>query len=92
VEWLVEQAERLDHSAAPEEAVREVQRLCRRGRAISRFVTLWCGERQRGGAGQLAVTERFAWPLPAGAVDPCELMQTILAWEAHQPRPVPRAA
>jgi hypothetical protein len=83
VEWLVEQAEHLHRTAAPEEAAREVQRLCRRGRAIGRFVTLWCGEHQRGGAGQLAVTERFAWPLPDQAVDPCELMQTIVAWEAR---------
>ena len=64
VEWLVDQAEFLARDATPEAAEREVGRLCRRGRAIARFVSLWCHERAPGAAGQLAAVERFAWPLP----------------------------
>jgi hypothetical protein len=85
VEWLVDQAELLASRQAGEEVLRtEVNKLCRRGRAISRFVGLWCHEGMRGGAVQLAATERFTWPLPTRRVDPCELMQTILDWEARQ--------
>ena len=86
VEWLVEQAERLAEAAGPAEALPRVRRLCRRGRAIARFVTLWCQERAPGAAGQLAAVERFTWPLPDGPVDPCELMQAIVAWESERPR------
>jgi hypothetical protein len=83
VEWLVEQAERLAEGDTAERAVwLEVQRLCRRGRAIGRFVSLWCHARERGAAAQLAAAERFTWPLPTRAVDPCELMQEILIGEA----------
>ncbi len=84
VEWLVERAERLAESAADEQAARtELAGLCRRARAISRFVELWCHRRERGAAGQLAVAERFNWPLPGPWADPCELMQNILDWEAQ---------
>jgi hypothetical protein len=83
VEWLVEQAERLAEVGTAEGTVSlEVKRLCRRGRAIGRFVSLWCHARERGAAGQLAAAERFTWPLPTRAVDPCELMQEILTAEA----------
>ena len=92
VEWLVEQAEDLAESLPAAAAEAEVRRLCRRGRAIARFVTLWCGERGRGAAGQLAVTERFAWPLPDAWVDPCELMQTIVSWENRLHTPPRRTA
>ena len=84
VEWLVEQAEELSASASIEEADRAVAGLCRRARAIARFVRLWCFERARGAAGQLAAAERFAWPLPAVAVDACELMESIVACEGDQ--------
>jgi hypothetical protein len=85
VEWLVERAERLAGAGAPPAAgAAEVRRLCRRGRAIARFVLLWGRPRGRGAAGQLAAAERFAWPLPAAAADPCELMQAILAWEGRE--------
>ena len=85
VEWLVDQAERAASPGKGEEAVRaDVVRLCRRGRAISRFVGLWCHEGERGAAVQLAATERFGWPLPARPTDPYVLMQRILAWEARQ--------
>jgi hypothetical protein len=84
VEWLVERAEELAQSARPEAAaVAEVERLCRRGRAISRFVGLWCHRGARRAALQLACTERFAWPLPTALMDPCELMQSIIDWEAQ---------
>ncbi len=84
VEWLVEEAEALADTDDPERATAEVRRLCRRGRAIARFVGLWCLERSRGAAGQLAAAERFAWPLPGARVGPCELMQAIVSWEADQ--------
>ncbi len=84
VEWLVDQAEQLASGVVDENHVRvRVQRLLRRGRGISRFVTLWCYHRQRGAACQLAAAERFTWPLPSDRdVDPCELMQAILDCEA----------
>jgi hypothetical protein len=84
VEWLVDQAERLADSHNNIEAEREVRRLCRRGRAIGRFVNLWCLQRLRGAAGQLAVAERFCWPLPDCELDACELMQEILFWESQE--------
>jgi hypothetical protein len=82
IEWLVEQAEQLAGAATPG-AAEEVRRLCRRGRAISRFVGLWCGG-GRAGATQLAAAERFAWPLPSTVGDACELMQQIVFWEQHR--------
>jgi len=87
VEWLVEQAEHFAAGPSSESAVRSaVQKLCRRARAIGRFVGLWCYESARGAAVQLAAAERFDWPLPTTAMDPCELMQAILSWEASQLR------
>lgn len=83
VEWLVEQAEELARQGPGTQAEMEIKQLCRRGRGITRFVVLW-GLEQRGAAGQLAVTERFAWPLPDGPVDACELMQGIIAWEDRE--------
>jgi hypothetical protein len=88
VEWLVERAEHLHAvrgqgtQGEREAASAEVQKLCRRGRAIARFVALWGDPASRGGAAQLAAVERFHWPLPAGDVDPCELMQDIVEWES----------
>jgi hypothetical protein len=84
VEWLVEQTEDLMRLVNEQEAATEVNWLCRRGRALAQFVRLWCQERARGAAGQLAAAERFAWPLPQGSADPCELMQTIVSWEGDQ--------
>jgi hypothetical protein len=83
VEWLVEQAEQLARSDPPAVAEAEVRRLCRRGRAIARFVILWCLAR-RGAALQLVGAERFTWPLPDASADPCELMQAILRWETRE--------
>ena len=82
VEWLVERAERLAEESATENmAWSELQKLCRRARAIGRFVALWCHQRARGAATQLAAVERFTWPLPTSAVEASELMLGILDWE-----------
>src|SRR6266852_761164 len=87
VEWLVDQAERLVANAPSEGAARErIESLCRRGRAIGRFVGLWSQPRGRGAAGQLAVAEGFTWPLPSPTADGCEIMQSVLVWETdHAP-------
>ena len=85
VEWLVERAEEFDRVGVPEEAVHsQVNALCRKARAISRFVNLWCHARTHGAAAQLAAAERLNWPLPTSDDDPCEIMQNILNWEARQ--------
>jgi len=88
VDWLVGWAEILgDAARTPQEAEKLAARLCRRGRAIGRFVQLWAEPKSRGSAAQLAATERFAWPLPAAhRTDPADLMEHILGWERlHQP-------
>lgn len=86
VEWLVEKVEHHAEHAHSEAAVWEqVRFLCRRARAIGRFVTLWCHAQTRGAAAQLAAAERFAWPLPQPLADPCEIMHAILTWEAEHP-------
>jgi hypothetical protein len=81
VEWLVDRAEELQMQASADAAREAIQRLCRRARAIGRFVALWNQEQDRAAACQLAATERFSWPLPNTSVDPCDLMQQILEWE-----------
>jgi hypothetical protein len=82
VEWLVERAEALHASGiGAHAALDEIRSLCRRARALARFVCLWCYEEQRGAAYQLAATERFPWPLPSRPLDPWELLSDILAWE-----------
>lgn len=83
VEWLVERAEDLEQTATSAHQVEGwVKKLCVRARAIARFVMLWCHRRERGAAIQLAASERFSWPLPQTGMDPCDLMSTILEWEA----------
>jgi len=85
VEWLVDRAEMMAESDLSQgDARRQLDALCRRARAISRFVGLWCHLGERGAAHQLAAAERFHWPLPGGWVDPYELMADILHWEAEQ--------
>jgi hypothetical protein len=81
VEWLVERAERAGETADEATAFAAVGRLCRRAKAIGLFVALWCYRDDRGAAGQLAVAERFTWPLPQADVDPCSLMERILRYE-----------
>lgn len=88
VEWVVDWAELLADASRNEDDARVlVARLRRRGRAIGRFVQLWCddGSFDRRGATQLAASERFAWPLPEGEVEPPDLMQHILTWENQHP-------
>lgn len=81
IEWLVECAERLPSSSTLPEATTEIKRLCRKGRAIARFVCLW-SDGDRAGACQLAASERFSWPLPDGAtIDSYELMHHIVSKE-----------
>lgn len=93
VEWLVDQAERCAAEASSEVAARkQIERLCRRGRAIGRFVGLWTQPHARGAAGQLAVAEGFTWPLPPPTADACEIMQAVLLWESDQARTHGRAA
>jgi hypothetical protein len=84
IEWLVEQAEELIRIETREQAETAISALCRRGRAVAHFIRLWCGERARGAAGQLAAAERFSWPLPAAEADPYELMTSILSCESDQ--------
>jgi hypothetical protein len=85
VEWLVDQVELLVKIRATEDLVRhDVDRLCRRARAVGRFVILWCYANERGAAIQLAASERFRWPLPCRAADPCGLMQRILTHEGSE--------
>lgn len=83
VEWLIEQADALAAASPAELVPGRVAALCRRARAIVRFVRLWCHEDSRGAAGQLAAAERFEWPLPTSPVDPVELMLGILKWEGR---------
>src|SRR5438874_13794312 len=59
VEWVADWTELLAEAARNEDdAWACVQRLCRRGRAISRFVQLWEHPDSRGAASQLAASER----------------------------------
>jgi hypothetical protein len=82
IEWLIEQADRLNGTSPPEVAEEAVRRLCHRGRTLACFVSLWCYE-ARAGAVQFAACAGLCRALPAGEVDPCELMQELLALEAR---------
>ncbi|MBY0527079.1 MAG: hypothetical protein K2R98_27035 [Gemmataceae bacterium] len=85
IEWLVERAERIaDVRDVGGSTERKVEVLCRRGRALGRFVHLWCHQDERGAAVQLAAVEKFAFPFPERGADPCEVMSDILSWEAHR--------
>ncbi len=83
VEWLVERVEGIADKAESEPAAwKQVQALCKRVRAIRRFVSLWYHTGDRGAALQLAGAERFHWPLPEAQCDePCEFLQRALACE-----------
>ncbi len=71
VEWLVDQAEHLGE-ALPEDAVTaEVRRLCLRGRAIARFVRLWCMDELRG--------RPPSWPPSKSSPGPCPMGRSIPA-------------
>jgi hypothetical protein len=84
VEWLVEWAERIQAcSPSFASANDRIERLRRRGRAIRQFIELWCYREEFGAAAQMAVVERFRWPLPSASTDPWELMHTILDHESE---------
>lgn len=86
VEWVADWTELLAEAAqSDDDAWSCVRRLCRRGRAIGRFVQLWAGQGSRGAATQLAAAERFGWPLPNGDMDAGDLMHHILSWENQHP-------
>ncbi len=86
VEWVADWTELLAEAArTDDDAWNCVRRLCRRGRAIGKFVQLWTEPNRRGAAAQLAAVERFSWPLPTTDLDPPDLMQHILRWENKHP-------
>src|SRR5262249_16939701 len=85
VEWMADRAEQVAVSAPTESAAwAAVRALCRRARVIACFVRLWANRSSRGSAVQLVASERLHWPLPAGDVDPGELMEGVLAWVDRQ--------
>ena len=85
VEWLVDRTEHLEDHDSEQDAELGVQKLCRRVRAVSRFVHLWCHHRDCGAALQLAAAERFSWPFPEEIdVDAYDLMRAIVEWEEEQ--------
>ncbi len=87
VEWLVDRAEEChDRLSGFDVCRQEISRLCRRARAVSRFVYLWCHQAAHGAACQLAASERFAFPLPLPEADPYYLMQDILDFEETEHR------
>lgn len=78
VEWLVQRTERIAASAKQEvDAWKQVEMLCKRGRAIARLVVLACQKNDQAGAAQLAERERLPWPPPAAA-DAHQVLQHIL--------------
>jgi hypothetical protein len=84
VEWLANRAEHAADTMPSEAAAWAlVHTTCRRARVIAAFVRHWSVGNQ-GAALQLAGAERLHWPLPAGDVDPGELMESILAWVDRQ--------
>lgn len=84
VEWLADRAEQAAVVAPTEAAAwAMVRAACRRARVIATFVRLWSAG-EHGAALQFVGAERLHWPLPAGDVDPGELMEGILAWVDRQ--------
>jgi len=87
VEWVVDWAELLAEVGRNETDTQSmVNRLCRRAKAIGRFVQLWNGK-SYGAASQLAAAEQFAWPMPnRNDLAPPDLMEHILNWEREKRR------
>lgn len=82
VEWLVDKVDNLAADPKTKHALpKTLGQLSQRARSIARFVSLW-SQGEWGSAVQLAGVERFTWPLPTSAVDPCDLMRAILSREA----------
>jgi len=85
VDWLVERAENLAASSLSETGRRErLAAVCRRARAVVRFIRLWCYEGEFGAAMQLAGAEGPAWNLPAGPEEPPDLMARLLTVEGRR--------
>ena len=85
VDWLVDRAENLAASSLAESARRErLAALCRRARAVGRFVRLWCHDEAYGAAMQFADAEAATWQLPRGPEDASELMARILRTEEQR--------
>jgi hypothetical protein len=83
IEWLVDEAEVTNDVMADESLVEaEVVKLCRRCRAIAKFVYLWSLKNRPGAAAQLAVAERIDFPLPRGTMRADRLMSRMLQWES----------
>ena len=84
VEWLANRAELAADTMPNDSAAWELVRgTCRRARTIATFVRHW-SVGNHGAALQLVGAEQLHWPLPAGDVDPGELMEVILAWVDRQ--------
>jgi hypothetical protein len=83
VEWLVRRAEEIARTAESAAVAHErLETLCKRVRAIRRFVSLWYHTGDRGAALQLVGAERFHWPLPeADCDDPYTFLNQVLALE-----------
>jgi hypothetical protein len=85
VDWLVERAENLAASSLSEAGRRErLAALCRRARAVARFIRLWCYEGEFGAAVQLAGAEGPAWTLPPGPEEAPDLMVRLLVAEVRR--------
>ncbi|MFQ3650786.1 MAG: hypothetical protein SNJ75_10665 [Gemmataceae bacterium] len=81
VNFLVDQAERLD-GLQPEEAVwKAIAHLCQRGRVLGRVVQLW-HDQQCLAATQLAASEGLAEALPSRRLDSCRLLERMIALES----------
>ena len=82
IDWAAGWAELLARAAPDgDKAAHLVARVRRRAGTVGRFVQLWSRPRTRAAACQLAAAERVTWPLPAGRVDPADLMHAVLSWE-----------
>lgn len=87
VDWVIDWAELLAEAARTDSDTQVlVNRLCRRAKAIGRFVLLW-NRKSRGAATQLAAAEQFTWPLPTrDDLSAPDLMEHILNWEREKRR------
>lgn len=84
VDWLCDWAELLEDTMPEEEdAIRQVNKLSKRAKAIGKFVVLWSDGVSKCGAVQLAATERFQFPLPPEDYTGDEVMAGILKWESE---------
>lgn len=84
VSWLVRQAEGVARDAKSEAAAwNEIDRLCRRARAVRQFVLLWCAG-QDSAAADVAAEEGLG-ALPKGTRDPRAVLDHFLTAEKTKP-------